>query len=116
MRPRSGESERTFASPQFRRSISSWPVEILREVQALPTWCATDVQALLHRLADSLPSALIEWDLGAGKEWAQVLVAGEVECLIRAPTSVGQAHRFAFLRSRPAGDGHLRPLLDAYQV
>ena len=44
------------------------------------------------------------------------MVVDEVECLIRAPTSPGRAHRFAFLRSATAAAHKLRSLLDASQV
>jgi hypothetical protein len=89
-------------------------VEILREIESAPTWSATEVRALLSDIAQTLPLARIDWDADASEEWARVMVDDEVECLIRAPTSVGRAHRFAFLRAQAADK--LRPPLSAYQV
>jgi hypothetical protein len=90
-------------------------VEILREIESTPTWSAAEVRTLLCDIAETLPWARIEWDADAGEEWARVVVDDEVECLIRAPTSVGRAHRFAFLRAQVAAD-KMRPPLSACQV
>jgi hypothetical protein len=90
-------------------------MQILRDVDALPTWGQQEVFSLLDEIAEVVPAVQLDWDARAGVEWARVLGEG-VECLIRAPTSVGRAHRFAFLRSAGTMVDALRPLLDRAQV
>jgi hypothetical protein len=74
-------------------------MEILHTVEVMPTWDAGELGAVLDAIRDAEPSSRLDWDLDAGEEWARVLNADEVDALIRAPTSVARAHRFAFVRS-----------------
>jgi hypothetical protein len=85
-------------------------MEILRGVQAMATWDADELDQLLRSIQADLPSSQLEWDLDAGEEWVRILNAGEVDALIRAPTSVSRSHRFAFVCTTSAAAELLRPL------
>lgn len=90
-------------------------MEILASIESMPTWSQPDVQGLLRQMT-TVAHGEIEWDPDAGEEWARLIVDNEVDCLIRAPTSAGEAHRFAFLRSPATSAEALRRLLDANDV
>ncbi len=73
------------------------------------------MRAFLDQVAEVMPAAELLYDTYAGEEWAYVELEDGFVCQVRAPTSVGRAHRFAFLRSGAAAE-LLRPLLEAHQV